>query len=516
MKLINRKYGKLLLLTAATSMVFFSCKKSFLDGNPDDTLSVDDFYTTPEQVQAATASMYGYTWYYFNSKFNIGLGDVYAGNAYCDYSDAVQFQRFAVSNTNQFVSEGWGSLYTTISDANSIIKNVPEKGVNLDPAVISEALAEARFIRATAYFYLVRAFGPVPIITDATVMLDNYKVPRIVEEDVYRFIIEDLQYAAANLPNMQTDKGRVNAGAAKGMLAKVYLQMKDYANAKKEAGEVISNVALYGFGLEENYADLFYTSKENGKESMFALQWVSCQNYGTGNENQAYFAPYGQGLTGFTDGWGTFVPSLDIQNYYDTLVDLRLQPSMFRQGYVYPQLKSADGGYTYTAAAANSSKTKANIKKYVVGRPTDDNNQGGCAQSYPINTYMLRYADVLLIYTEATMAGGASTGDGMAIDAYNQVHTRAGFDPVTTVTADELLEERRREFAFEGQYWYDLLRLDRAKAKAIIAAQERGTLSNSGTTSYHVTPSDNDFQIPIPQTETDRDPQLLDPPVKYY
>ena len=495
--------------------IFNACEREFLDGSLDDQPSVDQFFNSAEQVQAATASMYGFTWYYFNSKFNIGMGDVYAGNSYCDYSDAIQFKNFAVTQNNQFASEGWGSLYVTIANANSIIKNVPAKSKGVSQQVINTAVAEARFIRATAYFYLVRVWGPVPIITDASALLSDYKVNRIVENDVYRFIVEDLQFAEDNLPVTPTNKGRVGRGAAKGMLAKVYLQMKEYDKAKAKAAEVISNESAYGYGLMDNYTDLFFTSKENNKESLFALQWVACQNYGTGNENQAYFAPYGQGLTGFSDGWGTFVPSIDIQNEFEAN-DKRIKPSMFVTNAVYPELKSASGGYTYDLAASQSSRTRTNIKKYVVGLPADDGGQGGCNQSYPINTYMLRYADVLLIYAEAVLGSNSTTSDAGALMAFNRVRQRAGLGTKNSLTIDDILHERRCEFAFEGQYWYDLLRLNRSKAKQMIAAQERGVYSSSGITSYHASPTDNSFLLPLPQTETDRNPRLLDAPVNYY
>jgi hypothetical protein len=133
-------------------------------------------------------------------------------------------------------------------------------------------------------------------------------------------------------------------------------------------------------------------------------------------------------------------------------------------------------------------------------------------------TYILRYADVLLIYAEASMAGAASTNDAGALKAYNQVHNRAGLPSVSTITLDDVLHERKVEFAYEGDYWFDIQRQGFAKAQQMIAAQERGTLGGDGKlTSFKATlNSASQLYLPVPQAETVIDPLLLDPAVAYY
>ncbi len=135
-----------------------------------------------------------------------------------------------------------------------------------------------------------------------------------------------------------------------------------------------------------------------------------------------------------------------------------------------------------------------------------------------IGTYILRYADVLLIYAEAVLGGPGSTSDAEAVAAYNAVHTRAGLDPVSGFSMDDILHERKVEFAFEGDYWFDIQRQGFEKAKAMLQAQERGTYDfNKNLTSFRATiTSASQLYLPTPQAETVINPLLLEPAVPYY
>jgi hypothetical protein len=137
-----------------------------------------------------------------------------------------------------------------------------------------------------------------------------------------------------------------------------------------------------------------------------------------------------------------------------------------------------------------------------------------------INNYLLRYADVLLIFAEATLGDDASTSDGAALAAINKVRDRANLTPLASFTKEMIMRERRSEFAFEGDYWFDLQRQGFAKAKSIIDNQERGTYTDdgSGINSMNVTTfvSASQLYLPIPQNETTQNPKLLLDPVPYY
>jgi len=206
----------------------------------------------------------------------------------------------------------------------------------------------------------------------------------------------------------------------------------------------------------------------------------------------------------------------------------------------YPELQKATGGYS-VPASINEQGMHAGMKKYVVGDP-DDNGGLAAKQATSNNTYLLRLADVYLVEAEAILgkAAGvqpgagipltASTTDPTALSYINAVRQRAGLTSLTGFTYQQLLNERRLEFAIEGDYWYDLCRIDgfnnqhHPVAIGIISAQNRGNSSGAGTApnytdftrnTYTVTPTDNQFLLPIPASESSVDPALLQPPVPY-
>jgi hypothetical protein len=509
------------MLMAVT--ILFGCKRSFFDGTPTGQYTVDNYFTTTAEVQAATASLYGAPWYNFNCKYSMSIGDVYAGNSTGDDNvPMLQFQNMNVTQNNEYLYKGWASLYSVVGQANAFINNINKNADKLSASTVNTALGECWFMRAAAYFYLVRNYGAVPIVEDTADFSRGYQYPRHIVADVYKFILNDLKRAELSLPMKASAPGRVSAGAAKALLAKVYLTMDDFDNAKSKAWELISNESVYGYGLMSSYADLFYTRNNNNKESIWALQWKASNaegSYGTGNVTQAYCAPYGQELTGQDDGWGSFKPSIDLQR--DSIAgDQRRKPTYMRAGDFYPELLQVKGGYLYPSC---KSKTGANVKKYVVGNYEDNAATGGSYKmSTGINTYMIRYADVLLTYVEAVIGNNTSTSDATAIQQFMRVRTRAGLGgiPVSSITIDDLLRERRLEFAFEGQYWYDILRLPQDKAINKLSNMERGLFDgwcgtgSINSTKITVTPAM--LLFPIPQSEIDSDPKLAEAPAAYY
>jgi hypothetical protein len=206
--------------------------------------------------------------------------------------------------------------------------------------------------------------------------------------------------------------------------------------------------------------------------------------------------------------------------------DRRREWSVMEHGFHRAEWVNASypNGFTYdTTQATNNTYiktgTRSNILKYVVGPNRSDEPVNTSAHS-SMPTFILRYADVLLIYAEAAMAGTGSTNDPLALSAFNQVHTRAGLDElVGTLTIDELLHERKVEFAFEGDYWFDIQRQGREKANEIVSNQERGTLNDEGileTSKKFTFPASFELFLPIPQSETVSNPLLLEEPVSFY
>ncbi len=269
------------------------------------------------------------------------------------------------------------------------------------------------------------------------------------------------------------------------------------------------------------------SSANNNIESLFALQWGAKGGYGFANAVNAYATPPTLMKPDFNTGYSSVYPTIDMLQSYDP-ADKRRQWSNMEHGFTradwtndnFPDgFKYDTTGIDYETTTTFRNGSRANSLKYVVGPGsngellTDNGSSDMC-------TYSLRYADVLLIYAEAVLGDGASTSDATALTAFNKVHNRNGnFNnvAVTTLSKDIILKERRAEFAYEGDFWFDIQRQGFARAKQIIDAQERGSYTGTGINHAHATlNSESQLFLPIPQSETVSDPQLLQPAVPYY
>lgn len=177
------------------------------------------------------------------------------------------------------------------------------------------------------------------------------------------------------------------------------------------------------------------------------------------------------------------------------------------------ELLKNQGGFKYKKIL---SATGANFRKYIVGSAAERNDVFFMRTSQ--NTIILRYSDVLLMHAEALLAGGNSTTSGSALNAFNEVRKRAGLGTKTVLTREELFNERRVEFALEGQYFFDLKRRGLSEASAIVSQQEVGFYSDDARTdliSRKITPGANYFELPLPQSAIDTNPSLLEAPVPF-
>ncbi|MCX2678608.1 RagB/SusD family nutrient uptake outer membrane protein [Galbibacter sp. EGI 63066] len=514
----NIKKFSVQLVNIFILIVLSSCSKEFLDRPPEDAYSIDDFYATNEQVAASTNILYNAPWFQFNDTPMWAIGELSSGNGRTWDDNSADFMKFTVTNRKNHISNGWASLWSVVAQANALINFLPDRvGEDVDQSVIDNALGEAHLMRAMAYFYMVRIWGPAPIIENNLDHVYDPKIPTNRVEDVYTFIKNDLMFAADNCfkkvrTSNYADNGHVSSGSAKALLAKVYLYKKDYANARKYAEEVINSgeFKLFGLDVAGSYNDLFLTKNNNNEESIIALQWSNSGEYGQGNALQAMYA-FSTTITGTGDGWGAIGPTIDLIESYEE-GDARRYGTIMEEGNVYPNL---NGGFEVPEDPGTQG-TRVAIKKYVVGKP--EFNGGGSSQNAPNNTYLLRYADLLLIHAEAVMGGTASTTDPAALASVNKVRERAELPPLTELTKEALLHERRVELAFEGEYFYDLGRIDKAEAIAILSDQERGTYSNDDPPvvwSEKYIPDEDDFMFLYPQVEVQKNPLLLEPPVPY-
>jgi hypothetical protein len=340
---------------------------------------------------------------------------------------------------------------------------------------------------------------------------------------VYELIRRDYIKASQMLPTRTrgtnyTENARVSSGSAKAMLAKVYLYLQDYANAKTLAEEVINSgeFKLYGGSQlpTKTFADLFQYANNNNEESIFAFQWKGDGVYGSAsNCNTQFGISNGTISTSNASYGGVFAPSQDLMNTYSTS-DLRRRETIMFPGAYYPEIKTTVGqGLTVPPAAQIGGQGAGSaIKKDCIG--IVNGSATGPVDGWAMmnnNTYVMRYAELLLIHAEAILAGGSSTSDTNALNSFNAVRTRAGLPSLASITFDDIFKERRLELAFEGDYWYDLGRIPRTQAIAIMSAQNRG---NQWTAEYY-TPTESDFKLPYPANDVAKNPKLLEPPVPY-
>jgi len=445
------------------TMLFLQACAGFLDREPLDQLIVDNFYQTEEEVNRATLAAYapmmdlewqGKSW----MLTEIPSDNTQAGGTDPDFTP---IDNFTVSADNLPVANFWAIRYRQITLANVVITKLKESA--LAEEVKNSYEGEARFLRALAYFDLVRIYGGVPLVLEMPVFGEDLNFPRASVSEVYAQMEEDLQFAEEALPLAWTGSnlGRATKGAAMGLLAKVYLTERDFLGAKNYA-EAVMNLGVYR--LMDSYADNFeLPTTDNNAESIFQIQLTGCAGVGFGNAQQAYFAPWGEGITKDRDGWGSQIPTgPQVSNPGTTIFeafevgDMRKDPSIMTAGVFYPTINPEDGGYKYPPSGASA--TSCNIKKYVIG-----SGPNVCFMATPQNSHVIRYSDILLTYAESIMEieGGVSSNTN-ALNAFNQVRERAGLEPLSQIDKEIMLQERRVEFAFEGHRWFDLLRSGRA------------------------------------------------------
>ena len=566
MKKINHK--NYLIGLVIPIIIFSGCKKDFLEKPPTSAIVDAGFYQTNEQVMAGTASLYNRVWFDYNDKAAYNRGDFRAGTAFSAYNDRGNVL-FNTTGDNGENGATWRAFYNVVAQSNLTIININTyAGAAVSPAVKKMAIAEARFMRAVAYRYLVMNYGEVPIIENNLELLSDSSLAKNTIPSIWRFITREMRAVAEDLPTTAAQPGRITKWSAEGMLARFYLtragvestgpagrNQQFLDSAKYFAQRVINNS---GAQLLTNYSELFTYPYDNNKESLFELQWVYAPgSWGFQNSMPAYLN-YGPDIAN-GDGWGGdkgatfwmlkqyegFTPSGDTMLRGRTL-DARLKSTFMLPGANYQEITQTLNNVNQKLVFpyVNNDVNFASIKKYVVGQARDVGGQAA-QQNYPNNTYMMRLAEMFLIYAEATIGNSTSTTDATALEYFNRVHTRAGLapftltDPVTNaptpLTLDMVFKERILEFAMESMAWYDFVSLhyyNPQKAYAILNSQDRGfykitpdafpnpTQWTIKKTPWHtverqINANAGNFRLPIPTAELSQAPNLNKPAVDY-
>jgi hypothetical protein len=482
-----KKYYTIFLLSA----LFTSCS---LVEEPISDITDLNFWKTASDATAGVNGIYNVLAATGNNtpQYLFIMGDVPSDIAIPPINaERIQINNFATVPSNSLMYNPWQRYYQAIGRANVAIEKIP--GITMDETLKNRLVGEAKFLRALYYFYLVRYYGDVPLVLTSpknNADLDASRtVTRTPIEQVYTQIVKDFTDAEGTLL-VKSPEGRATVGAAKAFLAKVYLTRKQFPAAKAKAKEVIDNKALYGYDLFATYADVFKVENKNGKESVFEIQHRD--GLGTGNGLTTYLAIEGSNDQG--RGFGSFYANPNLVNAFQT-GDQRKNTL-------------ANTAISPTGATITAPSSRFHIRKFVdptvIAFPNARNN-------YPI----IRYADVLLMYAEASMEVDGPTAEN--IEMVNMVRRRAFGFPITTVNVtsdlapaaissqanlrDAIYNERRLELFAEGHRWLDLVRTGRL----VSTIQALGGSAGTNIAAKH-----NLF--PIPQRERDANPSLTQNP----
>lgn len=551
MKILNIKSLALaaLLLVGATSC------EDFLNRPTVDNYTIDGFYQTDEQCFQAVNPIYNSPWYDFQRGF-VKIGDVLAGNIF--YGTDNGYQAFVLKSSDDDLRNASASLWSVNAYCNTLIENLNLKaGPKVSKATLNTVKGEALTWKAMTYFYLVRIWGAVPIIHNNSEIIANNNSNSIYKnrvEDVYTYIVKTLEQAIDLLPE-ENQPGRIDKYAAMGLMAKVYLTKSGYGQSGTRVQADLEKAAYYanevieksGRILTPEYSDIFRLKNNISDESLIAWRWTVGAQWTSQNTLQSDLGL--NGFSEFADTWGSWVgATIDLQNLFGedatnktTRInnDERRKATMMMLGDKYEYFWVDNGGFTYdwvNGTITYGVGTGSNMVKHLVGNNNDHvigTGTGMNRMATALATHILRLADVYLIYAEAVLGNAASTSDSKALAAFNAVRSRSinGVSPKTSITFEDIFNERRKELACEGDNWYDYVRLSYYNpelAKDKLAAQERGSWNNidayyKGETdvtnvtlgSWKVVRSNIVFTIPFPDTDLAANPRLSEDPVAF-
>ena len=469
---------------------FTGCANDFLEQKNTYQISQDNFFDNDEAVSQAVMPLYSYVWYDFNDKFYYGMGDGRANNITAQYSEYIYpYTNFTETGLSSGLTEAWGALYSVVAQANNTINNIANNSTaNVSETAKIQGIAEARFMRGLAYWYISSLWGCAIIYNNTQDLVNNYVVSPSPVADGIEFAIRDMEYAAVHLPSASPATGRVNKYAAYAMLSRFYLSMAGlttsgrydgsnvatdanrgtrneyYLDAAKKAAAVVIEKGPYK--LADTYAELFAASTfNNNSESIFQLQFQAGAEDGLAQSMTRFLAWSTQVNQGNSWGGSTYC-SYDLweefKEYEDPTLGTKVDDAIRRHncvasyGETYPEL-SANPEKPYIYGETESPGNQgANIKKYVIG--TNAVNGFAMNNNSGINTYMMRLAEVYLNYAEAVLGNNATTTDATALKYINELRTRAGVPTKNSLTFEDIRHEFRLETAFEGLYWYFLVR----------------------------------------------------------
>lgn len=447
---------KILVLASLATLLMTSCGDSFFDLEPASSVTIDKVYKTASDYNIAVIGCYAklqsqvnfYTECCEYRSDNLSLGAPTAGT-----QDRYDIDHFTEKPSNGILSSYWANFNNNVYRCNLLLDQID--GANFAENLKKQYKGEAMFIRALNYFNMYRIWGGVPATKHVVSAAEALKVARYSDEQMFDLIAGDLKEIVDNnyLPETYSsaDMGRATSGAAKALLGKVYLTFHKWTEAKDILSQLIGK-----YQLVSPIAQVFNVDNKNNNEIIFAVHF----NKEIEGEGHSY--------------WYNLTNASDDTNQTSSLLN------------TFPTGDARKDLITYVQVEKN---VRLMNKFYDTKSPT--------FKTVGNDQILLRYADVLLMYAEALNEIQYDASEGsLALKYLNAVRQRAG---ISNLTAKQLptqekfrkgiLVERQREFPYEGQRWFDLVRMGFAKS----------VMAENG-----VEIKDYQLLFPIPQQEIEK------------
>lgn len=447
---------KILVLASLATLLMTSCGDSFFDLEPASSVTIDKVYKTASDYNVAVIGCYAklqsqvnfYTECCEYRSDNLSLGAPTAGT-----QDRYDIDHFTEKPSNGILSFYWANFNNNVYRCNLLLDQID--GANFAENLKKQYKGEAMFIRALNYFNMYRIWGGVPATKHVVSAAEALKVARYSDEQMFDLIAGDLKEIVDNnyLPETYSsaDMGRATSGAAKALLGKVYLTFHKWTEAKDILSQLIGK-----YQLVSPIAQVFNVDNKNNNEIIFAVHF----NKEIEGEGHSY--------------WYNLTNASDDTNQTSSLLN------------TFPTGDARKDLITYVQVEKN---VRLMNKFYDTKSPT--------FKTVGNDQILLRYADVLLMYAEALNEIQYDASEGsLALKYLNAVRQRAG---ISNLTAKQLptqekfrkgiLVERQREFPYEGQRWFDLVRMGFAKS----------VMAENG-----VEIKDYQLLFPIPQQEIEK------------
>ncbi|MDO7849987.1 RagB/SusD family nutrient uptake outer membrane protein [Hymenobacter convexus] len=476
---------------------------NFLQKEPLTSITPNNFFGSGDDAEASITACYdalqGAGAY---GQDMLTMGEMPTDNCTSNNTDVNALRTISWTPGTSQVGNVYRQFFLSANRANIVLKYVPT--VVMDTMRRRQILGEARFVRALSYFNLVRAYGAVPLRLQPTETTapSELNLPRTPADQVYNQVVADLTAAAVQMP--ASNPNRAGKNAANALLARVQLTQRNWAAAQAAAAKVIAN----NIALNSPFKSLF-PAENKGPESLFEIQFAGSADGGNLIADEVLPLPIA------TYSYAKFnVPSAELIAFADTVNDKRWAfNTIIRNS--SGQFVGRDHVSYLDAKNVGVNGANGNDRGPFVYKWTSIGNGFNSVD----NVYVLRYAEVLLTYAEAVNEQSGPSQD--VLNKLNLVRQRAGLAALTLASAQaatkttmraEIERQRRLEFAFEGERWWDLVRYARhtladASATHTITALDIIAQRRAGGA------RDVNFLVfPIPQAEINTNPQVQQNP----